>query len=164
MEDSLKKDLQIQVGGVLRKIAEEVGAMEDRSRGFMNAKLAEIASLIQEDRARQDARIEALVKRAVKDEMADRRYSREVRRSVDNMNAAVEAAPTRSLDVSEAFYKEEEARMVANLQKSEENVAALRGINRRLRSRRKERILPPRPLKLRAPEVVVLDGEEAMED
>ena len=142
-------------------IKQEVNKSGEKNRNFIAKKLDEVVYAVQQDRARQDIKLEQMVRSAVKTEMRERRFSREVRQSVNEIDNAV-VARGRPVGVKDdEYYKAEEARVLANLRRQDDNLEAVKDMARRVRSRRKVKPEKPMPLKLKEPEVVNLEDEEA---
>ena len=158
IEENVTGEVKKQIGGVVKTVEGAFGAMESRSRNFIVDQMKELAAVVKKDRQEQDRKLENVVKKVVQAEMAEKKYSKVVRRSVDLMDQEMEAPSTFSARKSEEEYKAEEAQLVARMQKEEANIAAIRGMSRRVR--RKARPEAPRPLRLREPEPEVVNLEE----
>ena len=136
---------------VLAKVSEskqEILVKMSQDKFEVLAKVKELLGVVKAIEADRDKAIERIVARAVKAESREKKFSRQVRRHTDELDAA--ANPTRmfATRTSEAFYKVEESRVVDNLRRDAEKMEAVQGANRVLRSRRKGRPEPPRPLRL----------------
>ena len=108
----------------------EVEEKVDRNHVEVIEKLEELSRLVKQEGANQEARTA--------------RIARMMR--------------PRSTAISDDHYRAEEARIVASLQKDEENLAKVKEMTRRVRSRRKVKPEAPRPM--RAEEIPVIDIEE----
>ena len=92
VEEKLSGELESKERKILRRISAEAEGMENRSKIFILEKLGELERLLRKERDNRDARLEPLLRKIVKEELREKRYSREVRNSVDRMNAAVESS------------------------------------------------------------------------
>ena len=132
----------------VREVEENLRAKMDEDRKEILVKLKEVAADVKKENTLAEIRTEKLV-RAIKDEGRARRYTRDVRKSVDELDAATTTSRrfTFSRKNAEEEYKTEEARVVESLRKDDANLSAIRQMSRVVRSRRKTRPEAPRPLR-----------------
>ena len=142
------------------------------------AKVKVLEATVKSVEADRETSTERTVTRAVKDGLRDRRFSRQVKKDVEALDSAVSrqekfstSSSRASVDIpsSRAFvvpfndpckvpsndlYKAEEARAVEYSRRSQANLEAVRGMAKTIRSRRKARPSPPRPLRTGGVEAV----------
>ena len=131
-------------------------------------KLNEVAENAKRESVMAEIRNEKIV-RAIKDEGRARRYTRDVRRSVEELDNATGRKTTTeryttgrytfSKRSAEEEYRAEEARIVDTLRKDDANLEAIREMSKKVRSRRKMRPEAPRPLVRQEVQVVTVDED-----
>ena len=133
---------------VLARISDtkqEIIAKMSRDKMEVLTKVRELLGVVKAIEADRDKAIERAVARAVKAETREKKFSRQVRRHTDELDAAANPMSTFTARTPEAVYKAEEFRVVDNLRRGAETMP---DANRMLRTRRKARPEPPRPLRL----------------
>ena len=142
----------------MSEVEERLRAKAEEDKNEMARKIDGLRDIIHREAIASDARTEKLVM-AVKDVTRERRYSRRVLRSVEELDGGAKRFTKESKlgqELTEDNYKKEEARILQNLRQDNANIRAIRDLSQGIRSRRKARPEAPRPLRV---PTVVEDGE-----
>ena len=126
------------------EMEEKMAERAHKDKQEIMVKMEELGRMIERQGTKGEIQVERVV-RAVKDTARERRYTRKVLKSVDEMDGAAERIKTK-----EEEYKKEERRIVEDLRKGAANLEAVRGMSRTLKSRRKTRPEAPRPMRMEA--------------
>ena len=135
-EDRVKNLVKAETAKAVDNVASQVAISEARTQQFIVKKLDELADLVRHERVHQDAKVEASVRRIVREELAGKLFTKKVRRSVEDMEAAVKPGTFRTPEEHARFFKAEEARVVFEMKRAGDNINKLKEANRRLRARR----------------------------
>ena len=151
----------------VKEVEDALRAKADQDKQELVAKLDDIRDVIKKERAAEERRTERIVM-AIKDSAREKRYSRRVLKSVEEMDGDLEKSKKSGAakfagGLSEEDFKAEEARILGNLRQDDANLQAIRGMSHRLRSRRKTRSEAPRSLKMPI-QVVNLEEEDDGEE
>ena len=141
-EDRLKKVVREETAKAVDEVTNHSCIAEARSQQFVSAKVDEMATTLRNEQAQRDARLEAAVRRIVREELNGKYYTKKVRRSVEDMEAAVKSGTLTSTfktpEEHESFFRAEEARVKYEMRKSAESMERLKAANRRIRARRSQ--------------------------
>ena len=143
----------------MTEMEERLMAKMREDKADTDKKLKGLSTLVKEVEADRSTTIERIVVKAVRAEAREKRFTRNVRKSTEDLDAATSRNVEFSFEKSEERFKAEEARVVANLRQDAENLQAVQQVARSLRSRRRARPEAPRPLVRREPHVVNLEEE-----
>ena len=132
----------------MSEIEERLKAKAEEDKKEMARKIDQLKDIINHEAIASDARTERLVM-AVKDVTRERRYSRRVLRSVEELDGAANTKESgMGQELSKENYKKEEARILQNLRQDDANIRAIRDMSKGIKLRRKVRPEAPRPLRV----------------
>ena len=133
-EDRLKKVVREETAKAVDEVTNHNCIAEARSQQFVATKVDEMADTLRNKQIQRDARMEAAVRRIVREEMTGRYYTKKVRRSVEDMEAAVKPNTSNMLtstfktpEEHESFFRAEEARVKYEMKRHQQRGAAGQG-------------------------------------